>query len=72
MFSSTSLGDPDEVERRARVAVDRGVDVGGGHAQQRRESVDDDRALLERQVGRAELDDERRRRSDTSARPLRS
>ena len=52
--------DSDEVERRAGVAVDGGVDVGDGHAQQRREPVHDGRSFGERQVGGTELDHERR------------
>ena len=51
--------DPDEIERRARVPVDRGVDVIRRHAEERGESVDDRRPLVERQVRRAQLDDER-------------
>ena len=53
-------GDPDEVEGRARVPVDRGVDVGGGHAEQRGQSIDDDGPLVDRQVRGPQLDDERR------------
>ena len=34
------LGDPHEVERRARVAVDGGVDLGGIHRQERAETGD--------------------------------
>ena len=51
-------GDPDEIEGRPRVAVDGGVDVGGGHAEEGGQAIDDDRALIEWQVRGAELDDE--------------
>ena len=50
------VGDPDEVERRARVAVDRRVDVGRVDAGQRREAANDLLAAGLRQVGRADLD----------------
>jgi hypothetical protein len=51
--------DPDEIERRPRIAIDRGVDVRRGHMEERRKTVDDNRPLNERQVGRSKLDDER-------------
>ncbi len=38
--------DPREIERRARVAIDRGVDVGRRQMQQGGQSLDDHRALM--------------------------
>ena len=49
-------GDSDQVKGRARVAVDRGVDVGAVHVQERGQLGHHGRALVEGQVRRPDLD----------------
>jgi hypothetical protein len=51
-------GDPDEVECRTRIAVDRRVDISWGHPEKCRKPLDDDRTLVERQIRGAKLDHE--------------
>ena len=59
-FLRDVLGNPDEIETRAGIAVDRCIDIGSGRAGQAREPRDDVIAAVLWQIRRPDLDGERR------------